>query len=64
MYRMMYKTEGCGAAFTENVHDKDEYLRHRALLADHIGVTTEIVNGKLFVYDKGKEYGVYYVDGE
>jgi len=23
---------------------------------------TQMVNGKLFIYDKGKEFGVYYAD--
>ena len=60
MYRMMYKTQGCGAAFMENVQDRDEFLRFRGLLASHMGFTTETVNNKLFIYDEGKEFGVYY----
>jgi hypothetical protein len=44
----------------ENVQDRDEFLRFRDLLARHMGFTTEIVNNKLFIYDEGKEFGVYY----
>lgn len=64
MYRMMYKTQGCGAAFMENVQDRDEFLRFRQLLANHMGFTTEKVGNKLFIYDKGKEFGVYYADNK
>ena len=63
-YRMMYKTQGCGAAFMENVQDREEFLRFRELLAKHMGFTTETVNNKLFIYDKGKEFGVYYADNK
>jgi hypothetical protein len=44
----------------ENVQDRDEFLRFRDLLAKSMGFTTETVNNKLFIYDEGKEFGVYY----
>ena len=62
MYRMMYKTQGCGAAFMEDVRDKEEFFRHRELLATGMGFTTELVNDKLYLYDKGKEFGIDYVE--
>jgi|TARA_R110000803_G_scaffold25982_1_gene61903 hypothetical protein len=48
----------------ENVQDRDEFLRFRDLLAKHMGFTTETVNNKLFIYDRGKEFGVYYADNK
>jgi len=62
MFKMMYKTAGCGPAFMENVKDREEFLRFRALLAESMGFTTEQTNNKLFIYDKGKEFGVYYAE--
>jgi hypothetical protein len=46
----------------ENVKDKEEFFRHRELLATGMGFTTELVNDKLFLFDKGKEFGIYYVE--
>jgi hypothetical protein len=62
MYRMMYKTKNAAPTFIESVKDKEEFLSHRALLAQNMGFVTEIVNDKLFIYDEGKEFGVYYGD--
>lgn len=62
MYQMMYKSTGCSPAFMEKVRDKEEFLRFRALLAESMNFQTQMVKGKLFIYDKGKEFGVYYAD--
>ncbi len=62
MFRMMYKSTGFSPAFMEEVRDKEEFFRHRDLLATGMGLTTELVNDKLFLFDKGKEFGVYYVE--
>ena len=45
-----------------NVKDKEEFFRHRELLATGMGFTTELVNDKLYLYNKGKEFGIYYVE--
>ena len=62
MYRMMYKTQGMSPAFMEEVKDIEEFLRYRELVAKGMGFVTEIVNNKLFLYDKGKEFGIYYAE--
>ena len=62
MYRMMYKTQGMTPAFMEEVNDIEEFLRYRELVAKGMGFVTEIVNNKLFLYDKGKEFGIYYAE--
>ena len=62
MYRMMYKTQGMTPAFMEEVKDIEEFLRYRELVAKGMGFVTEIVNNKLFLYDKGKEFGIYYAE--
>ena len=62
MYRMMYKTQGMTPAFMEEVNDIEEFLRYRELVAIGMGFVTEIVNNKLFLYDKGKEFGIYYAE--
>ena len=62
MYRMMYKTQGMSPAFMEEVQDLEEVLRYRELVAKGMGFVTEIVNNKLFLYDKGKEFGIYYAE--
>ena len=62
MYRMMYKTQGMPPAFMEEVNDIEEFLRYRELVAKGMGFVTEIVNNKLFLYDKGKEFGIYYAE--
>ncbi len=62
MYRMMYKTQGMSPAFMEEVQDIEEFLRYRELVAKGMGFVTEIVNNKLFLYDKGKEFGIYYAE--
>ena len=62
MYRMMYKTQGMTPAFMEEVNDIEEFLRYRELVAKGMGFVTEIVNNKLFLYDKGKEVGIYYAE--
>lgn len=64
MFRMMYKSTGMSPAFMENVHDRDEFLHYRELLAKSMGFTTEMVNDKLFLFSEGKEFGVYYADGK
>ena len=62
MYRMMYKTQGMTPAFMEEVNDIEEFLRYRELVAKGMGFVTEIVNNKLFLFDKGKEFGIYYAE--
>ena len=62
MYRMMYKTQGMTPAFMEEVNDIEEFLRYRELVAKGMGFVTEIVNNKLFLYDKGKEFGIFYAE--
>ena len=62
MYRMMYKTQGMTPAFMEEVNDIEEFLRYRELVAKGMGFVTELVNNKLFLYDKGKEFGIYYAE--
>ena len=62
MYRMMYKPQGMTPAFMEEVNDIEEFLRYRELVAKGMGFVTEIVNNKLFLYDKGKEFGIYYAE--
>ena len=62
MYRMMYKTQGMTPAFMEEENDIEEFLRYRELVAKGMGFVTEIVNNKLFLYDKGKEFGIYYAE--
>ena len=62
MYRMMYKTQGMTPAFMEEVKDIEEFLRYRELVAKGMGFVTELVNDKLFLYDKGKEFGIYYAE--
>ena len=62
MYRMMYKTQGMTPAFMEEVNDIEEFLRYRELVAKGMGFVTELVNDKLFLYDKGKEFGIYYAE--
>jgi hypothetical protein len=59
---MMYKTQGMSPAFMEEVQDIEEFLRYRELVAKGMGFVTEIVNNKLFLYDKGKEFGIYYAE--
>ncbi len=58
----MYKTQGMSPAFMEEVQDIEEFLRYRELVAKGMGFVTEIVNNKLFLYDKGKEFGIYYAE--
>ncbi len=58
----MYKTQGMTPAFMEEVNDIEEFLRYRELVAKGMGFVTEIVNNKLFLYDKGKEFGIYYAE--
>ena len=58
----MYKTQGMTPAFMEEVKDIEEFLRYRELVAKGMGFVTEIVNNKLFLYDKGKEFGIYYAE--
>ena len=55
----MYKTQGMTPAFMEEVNDIEEFLRYRELVAKGMGFVTEIVNNKLFLYDKGREFGIY-----
>ena len=62
MYRMMYNTQGMTPAFMEEVKDIEEFLRYRELVAKGMGFVTELVNDKLFLYDKGKEFGIYYAE--
>ena len=62
MYRMKYKTQGMTPAFMEEVKDIEEFLRYRELVAKGMGFVTELVNAKLFLYDKGKEFGIYYAE--
>jgi len=62
MYRMMYKSQGSAPAFMEEVKDIGEFLRYRELVAKGMGFATEIVNEKLFLYDRGKEFGIYYAE--
>ena len=46
----MYKTEGCGAAFMENVKDKEEFFRHMNLWIKQGGkLAVEVVNKHKFV---------------
>ena len=62
MFRTRYKTQGMTPAFMEEVNDIEEFLRYRELVAKGMGFVTEIVNNKLFLYDKGKEFGIYYAE--
>ena len=64
MYQMMYKTVGMGATHmdlckTENA--KEEFLRHREILAKGMDFYTKREGDTLILYTDNEEFGRYYV---
>ena len=65
MYQMMYKTVGMGATHmvlckTDNA--KEEFLRHREILAKGMDFNTKREADTLILYTDNEEFGRYYVD--
>jgi len=65
MYQMMYKTVGMGATHMDlckSEFEKDEFLKHRELLARGMDFHTKREGDTLILYTDNEEFGRYYVD--
>jgi len=65
MYQMMYKTVGMGATHMDlckSEFEKDEFLKHRELLARGMDFHTKREGDTLILYTNKQEFGRYYVD--
>ena len=64
MYQMMYKTVGMGATHMDlckTEASKEEFLRHRELLAKGLDFHTKREADTLILFTDKEEFGRYYV---
>jgi hypothetical protein len=64
MYQMMYRTKGMGATHMDlckTESEKEEFLKHRELLAKGMDFYTKREGDTLILYTNEDEFGRYYV---